>query len=41
VAHARAALARVRAVHGWSDGARERARDSARWQAWQEDIATW
>ena len=41
VAHARAALARVRAVHGWRDGSRERARDSARWIAWQEEIATW
>ncbi len=41
VAHARAALVRVRAVHGWRDGSRERARDSARWMAWQEEIATW
>ncbi len=40
-AHARASLARVRAVHGWRDGSRERARDTARWQAWQEEIATW
>ena len=38
-AHARAALARVRAIHGWRDGSRERARDSARWQAWREGLA--
>ncbi len=37
-AHARASLARVRAVHGWRDGSRERARDTALWQAWQEGI---
>lgn len=41
VAHARAALARVRAVHGWRDGSRERARDAARWTRWQEEIAAW
>ena len=40
-AHARASLARVRAVHGWRDGSRERARDSARWIGWQGEIATW
>lgn len=41
VAHARAALARVRAIHGWRDGSRERARDTVRWRRWQEEIATW
>jgi aminoglycoside phosphotransferase (APT) family kinase protein len=38
-AHACASLARVRAIHGWRDGSRERARETARWQAWREGIA--
>ena len=37
--HARAALARVRAIHGWRDGGRVLARDTARWQAWQRELA--
>lgn len=38
-AHACASLARVRAVHGWRDGSRERARDTARWDRWREGLA--
>ena len=39
-AHALAALARVRAVHGWRDGSREHARDTARWRAWCRSLAS-
>jgi hypothetical protein len=38
-AHARAALARVRVVHGWRDSGRALARDAARWQAWRDGLA--
>jgi len=38
-AHARASLARVRAVHGWRDGSRERARHGAFWNAWIGEIS--
>ena len=38
-AHARASLARVRAVHSWRDGCAERARDGAIWHAWLEELA--
>ena len=41
VAHARAALARVRAIHGWRDGSRAFARDTPRWRAWQDGLAQW
>jgi len=37
-AHARAAITRMRAVHGWRDGAREKARDSARWRSWLASV---
>jgi aminoglycoside phosphotransferase (APT) family kinase protein len=37
-AHARASLARVRAVHGWRDGSSQRARESDRWHDWCESI---
>jgi hypothetical protein len=37
-AHARAALARVRAVHGWRDGSQARARDGERWHDWCEEL---
>jgi aminoglycoside phosphotransferase (APT) family kinase protein len=38
-AHARASLARVRAVQSWRDGCAERARDGALWHAWLEELA--
>lgn len=38
-AHIRAALARVRAVHGWRDGSQARARDTEAWRRWQEGVA--
>jgi thiamine kinase-like enzyme len=39
-AHARAAMVRVRAIHGWRDEARERARDRERWQAWGRGLSS-
>ena len=36
--HAEAALARVRAVHGWRDGSYERARATTKWQDWREGL---
>ena len=38
LAHTRASLARLRAVHGWRDATRDLALDGARWQRWFDTV---
>jgi aminoglycoside phosphotransferase (APT) family kinase protein len=38
IAHTRASLARLRAVHGWRDGTRELARNGTRWERWFDEV---
>ena len=38
LAHTRASVARLRAVHGWRDTTRDLARDCAHWESWFETV---